>query len=115
MKKLMGVVLLTVLSACLPLNPMAPTNDPYAVCSQAADMAGMSGHGYYCNSYIVPQTMPNGMAGTCCISDGTGKTAYLLAYGSNRSPAGCLSDYYEAQKLCGVKGYTCNSIVQCSR
>ena len=66
----------------------------------------------YCNSATVPQTLTDGVPGTCCavVDAANAGVGYLCAFGADKTPAGCVSTLELARGLCP----TAPSIVRCT-
>jgi hypothetical protein len=67
----------------------------------------------YCNSAVVPQTLQQGVPGTCCVvvNNPYASIGYLCAYGAGHTAVGCFATLDDARQVCP----TAPSIVRCTR
>lgn len=89
-------------------NPFSPSRAKRSGFQQCAAVNAL-----YCNSAIVPQTLEDGVPGTCCVVVGNPNAAigYLCAYGAGSMPVGCFATLEDARAVCpGAPG-----IARCTR
>lgn len=96
-----GTLAASIAAACGGRSPIAPTRSGFQQCGTIGAL--------YCNSYSIPQTLSDGVAGACCASPNP-SVGYLCAYGSNYVAAGCFATLSDARQYCR----TAVSIVRCT-
>lgn len=106
-----GVLVISVLVSAACLVPTVPElDDPESFCSRQGF--------FYCNSYTVPQMLPNGWVGSCAVPayNFAGIVGYVGTSGNGgQGPAYPTLDQARRQ-TCGNPDFDiCVAVVQCKR